>query len=94
VKEIYKMGLKHGMKLAAISGVNGVYSDQDIKKVVKLALKERAKGKKGTAKPPLKKVAKKSAAPLKKASGTAKADVKKAPAKTRRPARAPRESTL
>ncbi|MCU0577586.1 MAG: dehydrogenase, partial [Desulfobacterota bacterium] len=30
VKEIYKMGLKHGMKLAAISGVNGVYSDQDI----------------------------------------------------------------
>jgi len=43
VKEIYKLGLKHGMKLAAISGVNGVYSDQDIKKVVTLALKERAK---------------------------------------------------
>ncbi|HWR68816.1 MAG TPA: dehydrogenase [Desulfomonilia bacterium] len=94
VKEIYKMGLKHGMKLAAISGVNGVYSDQDIRKVVKLALKERAKGKKGTAKPPLKKVVKKGAAPLKKASGTAKADVKKAPAKKRRPAGAPRESTL
>ncbi|MEZ4565719.1 MAG: hypothetical protein R2860_01720 [Desulfobacterales bacterium] len=23
VKEIYKLGIKHGMKLAAISGVNG-----------------------------------------------------------------------
>ena len=57
VKEIYKMGLKHGMKLAAISGVNGVYSDQDIKKVVALALKARAKGKKAEEKPPLKKVA-------------------------------------
>jgi predicted amino acid dehydrogenase len=43
VKEIYKMGLKHGMELSAISGVNGVYSDQDIKKVANLALKERAK---------------------------------------------------
>jgi predicted amino acid dehydrogenase len=30
VKEIYKLGLKHGMKLAAISGVNGVYSDDDL----------------------------------------------------------------
>jgi predicted amino acid dehydrogenase len=30
VHEIYKMGLKHGMQLAAISGVNGVYSDEDI----------------------------------------------------------------
>jgi predicted amino acid dehydrogenase len=30
VKEIYKLGLKHGMKLAAISGVNGVYSDEDL----------------------------------------------------------------
>ncbi len=41
VKEIYKMGLKHGMKLAAISGVNGVYSDEDIAKVVELARKAR-----------------------------------------------------
>jgi len=41
VKEIYKLGLKHGMKLAAISGVNGVFSDDDIAKVVKLAKKAR-----------------------------------------------------
>ena len=41
VKEIYKLGLKHGMKLAAISGVNGVYSDEDIAKVVELAKKAR-----------------------------------------------------
>ena len=43
VKTIYKLGLKHGMKLAAISGVNGVYSDKDIKKVRDLALKARKK---------------------------------------------------
>ena len=30
VKEIYKLGLKHGMKLAAISGVNGVYKQKEI----------------------------------------------------------------
>jgi len=41
VREIYKMGLKHGMKLAAISGVNGVFSDEDILKVRDLALKAR-----------------------------------------------------
>ena len=41
VKEIYKLGLKHGMKLAAISGVKGVYSDEDIAKVVALARKAR-----------------------------------------------------
>jgi Mg-chelatase subunit ChlI len=41
VKEIYKLGLKHGMKLAAISGVNGVYSDEDIARVVELAKKAR-----------------------------------------------------
>lgn len=43
VKEIYSMGLKHGMKLAAISGVNGVYTDEDIKNVVKLAIEARKK---------------------------------------------------
>ncbi|HEY3450283.1 MAG TPA: dehydrogenase [Myxococcales bacterium] len=42
VKEIYKLGLKHGMRLAAISGVNGVYSDADIRRVRELALKRRA----------------------------------------------------
>ncbi len=41
VKEIYKLGLKHGMKLAAISGVNGVFSDEDIAKVVARAKKAR-----------------------------------------------------
>ncbi len=43
VKAIYKMGLKHGMKLAAISGVNGVFSDEDIARVRDLALEARAK---------------------------------------------------
>ena len=33
VKEIYRLGLKHGMKLAAISGVKGVFSDEDIAEV-------------------------------------------------------------
>ncbi len=42
VKEIYQLGLKHGMKLASISGVNGVYSDEDIQRVRELALKKRA----------------------------------------------------
>jgi predicted amino acid dehydrogenase len=38
VKEIYKLGLAHGMKLAAISGVKGVFSDADIAQVRSLAL--------------------------------------------------------
>lgn len=38
VREIYKMGLKHGMKLAAISGVNGMFSDADIRRVRDLAI--------------------------------------------------------
>jgi predicted amino acid dehydrogenase len=41
VREIYKLGLKHGMQLASISGVNGVYSDEDLAQVRKLALKHR-----------------------------------------------------
>ena len=41
VKEIYKLGIKHGMKLAAISGVKGVHTDDDIAKVVALARKAR-----------------------------------------------------
>ena len=45
VKEIYKLGLKHGMKLAAISGVNGVYKQKDIDKIRDLALKARANNK-------------------------------------------------
>jgi predicted amino acid dehydrogenase len=43
VREIYKLGLKHGMKLAAISGVNGPFSDEDIERVRTLALEARAK---------------------------------------------------
>jgi len=41
VREIYKMGLKHGMKLAAISGVNGPFTDEDIARVRELALAAR-----------------------------------------------------
>jgi len=43
VREIYQLGLKHGMKLAAISGVNGPFSDADIAQVRELALVARAK---------------------------------------------------
>jgi len=43
VREIYRLGRKHGMKLAAISGVNGPFSDADILRVRKLALAARAK---------------------------------------------------
>jgi len=43
VREIYRMGLKHGMRLAAISGVNGVFSDEDIARVRDLAKKARKK---------------------------------------------------
>ncbi|MCG8668813.1 MAG: dehydrogenase, partial [Pseudomonadales bacterium] len=42
VREIYKMGLKHGMQLASISGVNGVYSDEDLDAIKKRALEARA----------------------------------------------------
>jgi predicted amino acid dehydrogenase len=41
VKEIYRLGLKHGMKLAAISGVNGVYTDEDLAEIRELALAKR-----------------------------------------------------
>jgi predicted amino acid dehydrogenase len=37
VREIYKMGLKHGMRLAAISGVNGAFTDADFERVRDLA---------------------------------------------------------
>ncbi len=43
VKEIYKLGLKHGMKLSSISGVDGVLSQEDIARVKALALKKREK---------------------------------------------------
>ncbi len=51
VKEIYKLGIKNGMKLSAISGVGGAFSDEDIAKVVSLAKKARLKWKGATAAP-------------------------------------------
>jgi len=51
VKEIYRLGLKHGMKLSAISGAKGVYTDADIANVVKLAKKALPTWKGGTATP-------------------------------------------
>ncbi|MGB8858031.1 MAG: hypothetical protein WCC60_02180 [Ilumatobacteraceae bacterium] len=41
VKEIYRLGLKHGMKLATISGVNGPYTDDDFDRVRSAALAAR-----------------------------------------------------
>jgi len=40
VREIYKLGLKHGMQLASISGVKGVYSDDDLARIRQLALEK------------------------------------------------------
>jgi hypothetical protein len=42
VKEIYQLGLKHGMRLAAISGVNGVFTTEDLAQIRELALERRA----------------------------------------------------
>ncbi|KGN43099.1 dehydrogenase [Knoellia aerolata] len=44
VKEIYRLGLKHGMRLATISGVNGVFTPEDIDRIRTLALAARASG--------------------------------------------------
>lgn len=43
VREIYRLGLKHGMKLAAISGLDGVISDDQIDRVKEFAVKELKK---------------------------------------------------
>ncbi|MFC5178023.1 dehydrogenase [Nocardioides taihuensis] len=42
VKEIYRLGLKHGMRLATISGVNGVFTDEHLARTRELALEARA----------------------------------------------------
>ena len=42
VKEIYGLGLEHGMKLATISGVNGPYTDEDFARIREAALAARA----------------------------------------------------
>jgi predicted amino acid dehydrogenase len=103
VKEIYKLGIKHGMKLSAISGVKGVYSDEDIAKVVALARKARLtwKGSSSTtsAKVAVKKVVAKKAVATKavvkkavaKKAVAKKAVAKKAPAKI---AVAPKKAAL
>ncbi|MCI1190858.1 dehydrogenase [Calidifontimicrobium sp. SYSU G02091] len=52
VREIYKLGLKHGMKLAAISGVHGVITDEQIARVRELALAARAADAARAARPP------------------------------------------
>ncbi|MBL8329829.1 MAG: dehydrogenase [Rubrivivax sp.] len=93
VKEIYKLGLRHGMKLAAISGVNGVFTDEHIAKVVALAKKARLSWK-GGAKPAgkVKARATKAVATPKEAVAAAadEAPVKKTPAKkAAAPAKAP-----
>ncbi len=61
VSEIYKLGMKHGMGLAAISGLKGVLTDADFNLVRDLALESR-----GETKP----VKSKTAAPVKKSTGT------------------------
>ncbi|HMS04593.1 MAG TPA: saccharopine dehydrogenase NADP-binding domain-containing protein [Burkholderiaceae bacterium] len=101
VKEIYKLGLKHGMKLAAIAGVNGPFSDEDIAKVVTLAKKARKTWKpavtaSGPAVPKVPKprkaavkktTPKKEAAPAEKAVALKPPVAKKAPAKKAAPAK-------
>ncbi len=96
VKEIYKLGLKHGMKLAAISGVNGVFSDEAIAKVVTLAKKARLTWKGGNVakvtkavvkKAPMAKVPAAKKVPAGKATA-AKPATKKAPAKKATPRKA------
>ncbi len=82
VREIYKLGLKHGMKLAAISGVNGVFTDEDITEVKRLALDARAQQKQSGSKkkPEPKKTRSKKFVPKK--SAVKKPGPKKAVAKT------------
>jgi predicted amino acid dehydrogenase len=42
VKQIYRLGLKHGMQLATISGAHGVFTDDDIAAIRKAALAARS----------------------------------------------------
>jgi predicted amino acid dehydrogenase len=83
VREIYRLGRKHGMKLAAISGVNGPFSDADIQRVRRLALAARAKAEPapGKAKAKLEPATRKARATREPAPGKAKARVKSRPAK-------------
>jgi predicted amino acid dehydrogenase len=82
VKEIYRLGIKHGMKLSAISGAKGVYSDEDIARIVTLAKKARRSWKPpGTASTGRKAAAKKAPAAVKVAAKVAKKTAAKAAVK-------------
>ena len=79
VKEIYRLGLKHGMQLATISGVRGPYTDDDFARVRAAALAARAAQ---AAAPPKKPAAKRAAAKATSKKAVAKkAAAKKAVAK-------------
>ena len=55
VSEIYKLGLKHNMQLAGISGLEGPITDEDFKRVREMAMQSRKperKKKKSSAKTP------------------------------------------
>jgi hypothetical protein len=93
VKEIYTMGLKHGMRLAAISGVNGVYTNEDIKKVVELALAARTKAEQEILRPAKKRAVKADAGAVKKQASRAKAADNTAPAKAGPPRRRRKPAT-
>jgi len=43
VKEIYKLGIKHGMTLSSISGVDGPLSEEDISRVKAQAMRQKEK---------------------------------------------------
>jgi hypothetical protein len=93
VKEIYRLGLKHGMKLAAISGVNGVFTDEHIAKVVELAKAARKTWQQGGAAPkparaPRKAAAPKAASPTPAKRGSTKAAATKRAAAGKAPAAA------
>jgi predicted amino acid dehydrogenase len=92
VREIYRLGRRHGMKLAAISGVNGPYSDADIRRVRRLALAARAKGALARGEPrprPRAGAAKKAAPPLPR-TAAAKRTAPQAPVAKKSLPRAPR----
>lgn len=82
VKEIYKLGLKHGMRLSAISGVNGMFTDEDIAKVVKLAKKARLTWKGGSSEAAPARGTRRKAAAAEAAAPEVKAPAKKAARKT------------
>ena len=88
VREIYRLGIKHGMTLAAISGVDGPFSDADIRRVRSLALAARSKAA-AKPKPGARKSATNPKAKTRKSATNPKAKTRKAATK---PRKAPRRS--